>query len=68
MFIQIFSYNDKLKACKMRKKMKAMTDEMDGGLLFCPSKAKSNGILLSEDAIQQFITRATQDKKKNESS
>ena len=37
-------------------------------LLFCPSKEKTNGRLLSEDMIQQFITKMTQEKKRNSKS
>ena len=60
-------FNDggpKLNAKQMRKKMEELVDDFDGGLMFCPSKASVNGILLSEDIIQQFIRAESQKKKK----
>ena len=64
----LFNEDNKLKASVMRQRMSKMIDPVDGGLLFCPSKEKTNGRLLSEDTIQQFITRMAQEKKKNSKS
>jgi hypothetical protein len=48
----------------MRDAMAIMEDPEDGGLMFCPSKARTNGILLSEETIQSFISSEAQTKKK----
>ncbi len=48
----------------MHERMAVMIDREDGGLLFCPSKAKTSGILMPIDMIQQWITSQTQKKKR----
>ena len=65
--MKLFDGNDKLKPSEMRDKMSKMIDPDDGGLMFCPSKALTNGLLLNEDIILQFITKASQERKNNNS-
>lgn len=59
----LFKERPKLKATEMRKRMENMIDREDGGYMFCPSKALTNGILLPVDQIDQFIKRESQKKK-----
>ena len=51
----------------MRTKMAIMIDPEDDDLILCPLKATTNGILLLEDIIQQYITRKAQEKKMKKS-
>jgi hypothetical protein len=61
---ELYALEPKLRALEMRELMKAMRDPADGGLLFCFAKARTNGQLLTEDTIQQWITSRTQNEKK----
>ena len=61
--MDLFKVTPKLRAKEMRDIMAKAIDPEDGGLLFCPSKADTKGILLSEDTIQQFISTQAKNKK-----
>ena len=61
--MDLFKVTPKLRAKEMRDIMAKAIDPEDGGLLFCPSKADTKGILLSEDTIQQFIGTQAKTKK-----
>jgi hypothetical protein len=61
---RLHAIEPKLKAVEMHEWMATMVDPEDGGLMFCPSKAKTSGVLMPVDMIQQWITSQTQKKKK----
>jgi hypothetical protein len=60
----LFDIEPKLRPHEMKERMAAMIDPADGGLFFCYSKRDTNGMLLSEDTIAQWISSETQKRKK----
>ena len=60
---ELFDIELKLRSCEMWEAMKKMTD-VNGDLLFCFSKWRVTGMLLTEDQIQAWINTRTQWKKK----
>jgi hypothetical protein len=61
----LFDIEPKLRPHEMKERMAAMIDPADGGLFFCYSKRDTNGMLLSEDTLSQWISSETQKRKKS---
>ena len=62
----LFDIEPKLRPHEMKERMAAMIDPAaDGGLYLCYSKRETNGMLLSEDTIIQWIGSETQKRKKS---